>query len=85
MIRTPSIHPNSPSINPNEISGLEKFIRYNMLTIFEEGINVLLEIPEVVLIIKNWGLISRIYIHNMSNMALRNDISEYVVKKLPIR
>ena len=85
MILTSSIYPNSPSINPNEISGLEKFIRHNMLTIFEEGIYVLLEIPEVVVIIKNWGLVSMIDIHNMSKIALRNDISEYVVKKLPIR
>ena len=51
----------------------------------EEGIKALLEIPQVVDIIKECGLSSKTEIKNMQNMSQRNDISVDVVNKNPIR
>ena len=46
-----------------------------MLTICEDGIDLLLEYTGVLGIINKWVLVSRIDIYNMSKMARRNDIS----------
>ena len=51
----------------------------------KEGIKALLEIPQVVDIIKECGFSSKTEIKKMLNMARRNDISVDVVNKTPIR
>ena len=51
----------------------------------KEGLRDLLEIPQVVDIIKKCGLISKTEIKSMLTMARRNDISVNVVDKIPIR
>ena len=57
-----SIYSNSIYININYIAYSEKFKSHNGLTIFEEGIKLLLVIPEVVGIIKKLVFSSRTYI-----------------------
>ena len=51
----------------------------------EELINTLLDIPEVVGIIKRWEFSRRMEIESMFNMARRNDICMYVVNEITIR
>ena len=43
-------------INLNYIAGIEKFKKYNRLTMCEEVLKELLEITQVVEIFNNWGL-----------------------------
>ena len=45
----------------------------------------LLEITQVVQIIKKWSLSSKTDIKNIPNMAWRNDISVNIVNKISIR
>ena len=45
----------------------------------------MLEIPQLVEIIKKWGLSSKTEIHKNLNMARRNDIIVNVINKIPIR
>ena len=63
---------------------LEKFKRCNMLNMRKELIEELLNIHEVVGIIKNWVLSRMSEIDHMVNMAHRNDIILDVVNNLPI-
>ena len=56
-------------ININYIAGIDTFKRYNRLTMFEEVLKAFLEIPQVVCIIKKWGLSIRIDIKKIINMA----------------
>ena len=51
----------------------------------KEGFKYLLEIPQVVEIIKKWGLSRKKDIKNILKMTRRNNISVYVVNKIPIR
>ena len=51
----------------------------------EEGLEALLEIPQVVEIIKKWGLVRRTDIKKMLNMAQRHGINVDVVNEIPIR
>ena len=51
----------------------------------KELFKALLEIPQVVEIIKNWGLSSNIDINTMLKMARINEISVDVVNNIPIR
>ena len=56
-----------------------------MLFMCEEGIKASKEIPEVLGIIKKWGLSSMTDIDNMFNMSHRNDTCVDVVNNLPRR
>ena len=51
----------------------------------KEGLKALLEIPQVVEIIKKWGLIIRTDIKKILKMAWINNISVDVVNRIPIR
>ena len=51
----------------------------------EEGLKALLDIPQVVEIIKKCGLSSKMEIKEMPKMAQKNDISVNVINKTPIR
>ena len=51
----------------------------------EEGLKALLDIPQVVEIIKKCGLSSKMEIKEMPKMAQKNDISVNVINKIPIR
>ena len=50
----------------------------------EEGLKALLEINQVVDIIKKWYLSSKTVIKKMLKILRINDISVYVVNKIPI-
>ena len=60
-------------------------LRQNKITIRKYELKDSLEIPQVVEITKNWGLISRRDITKMLNMAQRNDISVDVFNKITLR
>ena len=51
----------------------------------EEGLKDLLEIPQVVEIIKKYGFSSNPEIKNMPKMAQRYEISVDVINRIPIR
>ena len=51
----------------------------------EEGLKALLDIPQVVEIIKKYGLSIKTKIKKMLNMAWINDIRVNVVNKIPMR
>ena len=74
-----------PSINISDISGLNNCRRYNSLTIDEEGIEALLEITEIVIIIKRLVLISSTDIDNMLNISHSKNIIVELVNKLSMR
>ena len=72
-------------ININYIPGIYNFKWYNTLIMCEEGIKVLVEIPQVVEIFNEWDLSIRTDIEKMLKMAQKHNISVEVANKIPIR
>ena len=84
MILKFSIYANARSINIIYIAGLEKFKSHNRLTICDEVIKLLLDILEVVGIIKKWVFGSSKLMENILKMAHRNDIVVDVINEISI-
>ena len=72
-------------INLSYIASIEELKIYNGSTMCEERLKALLEIPQVVEIIKKLGLIIMIEIKKLLKITRRNDISVYFFNEIPIK